>query len=248
MEDNAYIASVAASVFYLIVSARFIRLHRRTGERPELLIGLYFALSGLYYLGYNIPSLFRFDGWPPLVELAVEWTYVVGVFPYLLFIRSVFRAKQVWAGWLVGVCSTFLLLGTGITTLRGSVEYSLDSPWFIIQWLGYTTPCLWLAWEALLYRRSAKKRARIGLCLPIVANRYLLIGLFGVLQVLACAADLSLANDLDEAQTVSRITDVLLGGAEIASVAVLWLAFFPPRDYVDWITQRAVILPTPMDG
>ena len=118
MEENAYIASIAASAFYLIVSARFIRLHRRTGERPELLIGLYFALSGLYYLGYNIPSLLRFDSWPPLIELAVEWTYVLGVFPYLLFIRLVFRAREAWAGWLVGVCSICLVLGTGLSFSR----------------------------------------------------------------------------------------------------------------------------------
>jgi hypothetical protein len=40
---------------------------------------------------------------------------------------------------------------------------------------------------------------------------------------------------------------VLLGGAEIASVAVLWLAFFPPGFYENWINRRAAALPTSMD-
>jgi hypothetical protein len=248
MEENAYFASVAASAFYLIASMRLLRLHRRTGEHPELLLGLYFALSGLYYLGFNIPSLFQFDAWPPQAEVVVDWIYILGVFPYLLFIRSAFRPNAAWAGWLVGICSVALLVGTLVPTWSGNVDYSLRSPWFITQWFGYTAPCVWLGCEALLYRQSATKRARIGICSPIVANRYLLIALFGAFQLFACVTDLALANELDGNQTISLITDALLGGAEIASVAVLWLAFFPPHFYTNWITGRAVILPTPMDG
>ncbi len=122
------------------------------------------------------------------------------------------------------------------------------NPWFLIEWAGYTTPCVWMCWEALLSRHGAQKRARIGLCPPSVANRYLLLALFGGFQVLACLADLSYAADISKGEAASLFSDVLLGGTEIASVAVLWLAFFPPRFYANWITRRAVILPTPMDG
>ncbi|MBW1843371.1 MAG: hypothetical protein JRE38_07230 [Deltaproteobacteria bacterium] len=248
MEENAYIASIAAGIFFLVAGVRLLRLHRRTGERPELLLGLYFAFSGLYYLGYNIPNLFQIDTWPYQLDLLVEWTFVLGVFPYLFFIRSVFRPDDAWGGWIVGACSVFLLAGTVLTTDGGSVDYSFGNPWFIVQWLGYTAPSFWLGWEALLYRQNATKRARIGLCPPIVANRYLLIALFGGFQVLACLGDLSFANDINGDQAISLFTDAILGGTEIASVAVLWLAFFPPLFYTNWITRRAVILPTPMDG
>ena len=212
------------------------------------MLGLYFALSAVYYLGFNAPGLFRFGQWPPQIELVVEWAYVLGVLPFLLFIRSVFRPDAAWARWSVRVCSVLLLASTLLLTAGGTVEYALADPWFVAQWVAYTAPCLWLAWEAMLYRQNATKRARIGLCPPIVANRYLLIGLFGLFQVFACLADLSFANEVGNHQTVSLFTDALLGGAEIASVAVLWLAFFPPPFYANWITRRAVILPTPMDG
>ena len=202
MEGNAYIASIAASAFYLIASVRLLRLHRRTGERPELLLGFYFALSGLYYLGYNIPNLFQFDAWPPQAELVVEWIYIFGVFPYLLFIRSVFRPDTAWAGWFVGISSIALLVSTLVTTADGNVDYSLSSPWFVTQWLGYTAPCVWLGCEALLYRQSATKRARIGLCPPIIANRYLLIAIFGAFQFFACLTDLAVANQIDGNQTI----------------------------------------------
>jgi len=247
MEENAYLTSIVAGTFYLIASLRLIRLNRRTGEQPELLLGIYFAFSGAYYVGYNLPSLFGLDAWSASAEWVLEAIYVIGVFPYLFFIRSVFRPEAAWAGALVGLCSVLLLLGTLLGALDGTVIYSLDNPWFLVQWVGYTVPCGWMCWEASLSRRGAQKRARLGLCEPIIANRYLLLAFFGAFQFLACLADLSFAADVSSNQTASLISNVLLGGTEIASVAVLWLAFFPPLFYANWITRRAVILPTPMD-
>ncbi len=40
MEESAYITSILAGAFYLIAGLRLIRLSRRNGERPELLLGL----------------------------------------------------------------------------------------------------------------------------------------------------------------------------------------------------------------
>jgi hypothetical protein len=246
MEEHAYLTSIAAGTFYLIASLRLIRLSRKNGERPELLLGLYFGLSGAYYLSYNLPSLFGFESWAPTAEWIIEWIYVLGVFPYLFFIRAVFRPEAAWAGVLVGYSTILLLAGTVLGGLDGREVYSFDNPWFLIQWAGYTTPCVWMGWEAMLSRKGARKRARIGLCDPVVANRYLLLALFGGFQSLACLADLSYAADVSDSQQASLISEVLLGSTEIASVAVLWLAFFPPRFYADWITRRAVIAPTPM--
>jgi hypothetical protein len=248
MEENAYLSSIIAGAFYLIASLRLLRLNRRTGERPELLLGIYFGFSGAYYLGYNLPSLFGLDHWSTGTEWLIEWIYVLGVFPYLFFIRSVFRPEAAWASVLVATCSVLLLLGTVLGGLDGRAVYSIDNPGFLVQWVGYTLPCAWLCLEALLSRQGAQKRARLGLCEPTVANRYLLLALFGGFQTLACLADLSYAADISNNQTASLISEVLLGSTEIASVAVLWLAFFPPLFYSGWINRRAVILPTPMDG
>jgi len=243
MEGNAYIASIIAGAVYLIASARLLRLNRRTRERPELFLGLYFGLSGAYYIGYNVPSFFGYSSWSYSAEMAIEWVYALGVFPCLFFIRAVFRPDQAWARALVGFCSIALLAGTAF----GGWSFSLDDPWFLTQWVGYTTPCAWMCCEALLSQRGAQKRVRIGLCAPSVANRYLLLALFGGFQTLACLADLSYASDISSGQAVTLFSDALVGGSEIASVAMLWLAFFPPPFYSDWIARRAVILPTPMD-
>ncbi len=248
MEYNAYITSIAVSAFYGVASLRFLRLSRRTRKRPELYLGLYFGLSGLYYLGLNVPNLVGLESSLPAISVVLEWAYVLGVFPYLLFIRCVFRPEALWADLLVGVCSAFLLVGTALGTLSGPMDFSLQNPWFLAQWVGYSIPCVWLGFEAARLRQSATRRARIGLCPPLVANRYLLLVLFGCFQFLACLADLSWANDIGANQTVSMASDALLGITEIASVSVLWLAFFAPAFYTHWITRNAVILPTPMDG
>ena len=242
MEENAYLASIFAGAFYLIASLRLTRLSRRTGERPELLLGLYFGATGAYYLGFNLPSLLGLDPWPISIEWMIEWIYVAGVFPYMFFTRSVFRPEDTWAGVLVWFFSVLLLLGTVMGELSTYATYSTDNPWFLLQWVGYTAPCVWMGCEAILSRQGAIKRARIGLCAPTVANRYLLLALFGALQVLACLADLSYAADISSTQqTASLISEVLLGGTEIASVAVLWLAFFPPDFYQRWINGNAPV-------
>ena len=247
MDEYAYGAPLVASAFYLFAGVRLLGLHHRTGERPELLIGIYFALAGLYYLAYNIPSLFRIDPWSPRMDWIIEWIYIIGIFPYLFFIRAVFRPNETWSSALVVSCSLFLLVGTAMGGLDGEIVYSLDNPWFIVQWVGYSTPCAWICWEAALARRGAQKRARIGLAQPVVVNRYLLLAVFGGFQVLACLSDLSFAHDISDNRTVSAISNLLLGSTEILSVVVLWFAFFPPSFYEHWITQRAAAARTALE-
>lgn len=246
MEESAYLTAVAAGTFYLIASGRLLRLSQRTGGRPELLLGIYFAFTGQWYVFYNAPYFLGLEALPPLIEHGIEWIYIVGIISYLLFIRSAFRPKSTWATGMVIVSVAFLVVGAATTSLSGDFDITLGNPGFVIQWLGYTVPCVWICWESVLSHAGAKKRSRIGLCDPVVANRYLLFAFFGLFQIAACAAELIWAYENAAQGAVSFVSDALLGGSEIASVAMLWLAFFPLTFYRNWITRRAVILPTPM--
>jgi hypothetical protein len=247
MEQSAYLISIAAGVFYLIAGYRLLRLSRRTGEHPELLLGIYFAFSGLWYVLYNAPYLLGMEALPPLIGKGIEWLYVVGVVPYLLFIRSAFRPGSAWATAVVIVCTLFMFAGAIVTSVTGELSITLDDPAFLIEWIGYTVPCVWMCCEGALSNAAARKRVRIGLCDPIVANRYLLFACFGFCQTAACASELSWAYVNSTGAASSSISEVLLGGTEIASVAVLWLAFFPPLVYRRWIDGRAASLSTPAE-
>ena len=144
MEYNAFITSVGVGAFNVIASYRFLRLYRCTRMWPEFWLGLYFALTGLSYLQLEFPSLAGFDSWPAAVSIAFEWVYVLGVFAYLFFIRSAFRPTSLWANVAVGVCSAILFVSTVLGARKGPLEYSLENPFFLAQWIGYTIPCAWI--------------------------------------------------------------------------------------------------------
>jgi hypothetical protein len=42
----------------------------------------------------------------------------------------------------------------------------------------------------------------------------------------------------------SPVTDAVLGSMELASIASLWVAFFPPSAYLKWVTGST---PAPAD-
>ncbi|MBW2495180.1 MAG: hypothetical protein JRE43_10550 [Deltaproteobacteria bacterium] len=249
MEENAYLISMVAGAFYLIVACRLLQLSRRTREQPELLLGIYFAATGPWYLFYNVPYLFGLESMPQLLEQGIEWVYAVGVIPYLLFIRSAFRPGTNWATALVAIGTVCLLVGAFLSsTTGGGFSNSTDDLGYRIEWIGYTLPCLWMSYEGFAAHAAARKRFRTGLCDAIVANRYLLFGWFGVCQTAACAADLLWAHGNSTEAASTAIASGLLSGTEIASVAVLGLAFFPPPSYRRWIDRRSASLSAPTEG
>jgi hypothetical protein len=235
MEQGAYLAQLLAGLLFAIAGGRLIQLSRRTGEAPERLLGLYFALTGVAYLCWILPNVVAVGPLAEPSDFAAWIVYSTGVVPFLIFNRIVFRPESRWAHWIVIGCVVGLALSAAVLTLSGDRYPGLDNPFFWTQWLGYTVPCAWLTLEAALCRRSAVRRAQIGLADPIVMNRYLLMVIFGGFQVLACFSDILLSIDFAANQAVSARADLLLGGSELAGIGALWLAFFPPEAYLDWV-------------
>ena len=235
MEEGAYAAQLLAALFFGIAGGRLIRLSRRTGEAPERLLGLYFALTGAAYLGWVLPLVVVLGPMAETADFAAWVVYSIGVVPYLIFTRIVFRPESRWPHWVVIGCVVALAVSATILGLRGQRYPGIDNPLFWIQWLGYTVPCVWMTFEAALCRRNAVRRAKVGLGDPVVMNRYLLLALFGGFQVLACLSDILLAIDVAANQAISGAADLLLGGCELAGIAALWLAFFPPTAYLNWV-------------
>ncbi len=247
MEQIAYLISTAAGIFYLIVGYYLLRLTGKTGERPELLLGIYFACTGQWYVLYNAPYFLGMEALPPLIGQGVEWVYVAGIIPYLLFLRGAFRPKSAWATTVVIACTLLLVAGGAASSLSGGSFNAIDDPGYLTEWVGYTVPCVWMCCEGALSNAAARKRVRIGLCDPIIANRYLLFACFGFCQTAACASELSWAYGNSTGGAAASISEGLLGVTEIASIAVLWLAFFPPLAYRRWVDGRAASLSTSAD-
>jgi hypothetical protein len=236
MEGHAYIGELAAGIFYLIVGARLLRLASRTGETPERLLAVMFVANGLSYVLYTIPVLFTLEPlWTPL-NFAGRVTYLPAPVLMAAFTRQLFRREDPWAAWLVVGTAALLVAGVAGSVLGGDWEgFAISSRWFWLEWLGYTVPFGWAGAEAFGLYRQARRRLPLGLCEPLVCNRFLLWSLFAIMQVCSSLAVLPQYATYELQNLFSTTWDTLIGAVEILSVAAIWLVFFPPAAYRRWI-------------
>jgi hypothetical protein len=243
MEGHAYIGELAAGIFYLIVGARLLRLASRTGETPERLLAAMFLVSGLSYVLYTIPVLFNLESlWTPL-NFAARVAYLPAPVLLAAFTRQLFRREDPWAAWLVVGIGALLVAGVAGSALGGDWEgYSISNGWFWLEWVGYTIPFGWAGAEVFGQYRQARRRLPLGLCEPLVCNRFLLWSLFAILQVSICLAILPQYADYEQQNLFSATWDILIGALEFLSLAAIWLVFFPPSAYRRWVEGTAAPL------
>ncbi len=230
-------SELLAGRFYLFAALRLLRLARRTREAPELLLGFYFALSGAAYVAWALPVLIDTGSFAWDASVGAALIYDVSVVSFLLFIRAAFRSEDAWSGWVVSGCVVVLFAGVAKLILDGNMEPPPPNPWFYLHVLGYTFPCAWVCWEASLCYVAANRRLRLGLSDPAVANRYGLLALFGGFQILACLMDIVINVDYEGNLSGSAWMFALGSAFEIASITLVWLAFFPPASYSRWIAS-----------
>jgi len=249
MEDQAYIGELLAGIIYLIVGARLLRLGERTGEVPERLRGGTFLAMGVSAVLYVLPTFSRFESlWTPLT-FAGRVAFFPAVVMLALFTRRVFRPDPRWGAWLVWGTAILFVTGVGGSAWGGDWEgFSISNRWFWLEWLGFTFPFGWAGSEAFIQYRRARRRLDLGLCDPLICNRYLLWALFGALQT---CSSLVLLPQYSEYETTSQFTatwDTLYGVSIIASIVMIWLVFFPPAFYRNWINKVATVADAAGEG
>jgi len=240
MGDHAYLGELAAAFAYLVVGARLLWLASRTGEMPERLLGALFLVTGTSLIVYDLPIIFDSEAlWTPL-NFAGRVLFLPVPVILAVFTRQVFRAESAWAAWLVRGCAALLVAGVTGSALRGDWEgFSISSPWFWLEWSGYTIPYAWAGAESLIQHGQARRRMRLGLCGSLVCNRLLLWGLYGTAAV-AVSLGMPLQYAAYERESVFNATwDILINGGEIFTIALIWLVFFPPAVYRRWVESTA---------
>jgi hypothetical protein len=111
-------------------------------------------------------------------------------------------------------------------------------------------PVLWAFAECTRYAQLMRRRVRLGLADPVVANRFVLwsvwTGALGVVALLLFAVRTRAfwlqAQGIDPRTVmpaVIPITGALAGLAVITAGVAIWLAFFPPAAYRRWLTPSA---------
>ncbi len=232
MLDGAWIGEAIAGIIYLIIGCRLLRLASRTGERPERLLSFMFFFSGASYLLYIVPMIIPIDAlWTPF-NFAGRAIYIPAPILLAMFTREVFRRDGRFSTWMVYMTTVLLVVGVGVSSMLGDWEgFSLESPFFWLEWVGYTIPFAWAGLEAFAQYRSSLRRRRLGLCDRLVCNRLLLWSIWGVSQVILSILLLFMYAHFAIHNSWSTLYDGLTGVIEIFSLGLICLVFFPPRFY-----------------
>jgi len=225
------------------VGVRLLALARRTRRLPELAMGLNCLLAGSvgYALLLAAESLRLLpapqDGWASFAGVA---SISAGAGCVALFSRRVFRRRAPGAGAALVLLAGWLALGVwGSWALH--VERAGDGPGV---WLGRWAPNLgllaayaWAGFEPFVYRVRLRRRARLGIGDPLVANR-LLLWSGGTLAI----ASITLLHLAAQLAGHYELPPALVGPVSLlalAAAATQWLAFLPPRWYLRRLERAA---------
>jgi len=221
----------------LAVGIRLLALAARTKRAPELLIGL--GVLGIGPIGFGLQTLAGVADAPSLAEglaAASAVAVAIGLWAKLVFNWSVYRRDSGVAlagAWLLALAVAAHLL---VQPLLGSFLEATQS--VRLNGTRGALQALTLGWgaaEAFRYWRLLRRRARLGLAEPELANRFLLWTLSAGAAGLGTA--IGVAASLATGKLPLAMPEVLVSSSAHGSVAALgmWLAFAPPRTYLRWL-------------
>ena len=244
MEIAAGLAGLLSVLVSCFVGVRLVLLAYRTGQTPELLIGLDLFLVG--------------GGWSALIAVGRQATglpehvramlvcagaicAVAGMACLMVFIWRTFRPSGAGALAALALSLLFASLFLAQTLSPGWVAFATEErgPWTHAS-LFTSFNYLWASFESLRHASMLTRRVRLGLADPVVADR---VRLFTALMATGTVASWIFAGFQMAGIAVGGTTIGLsLGGAVcLFSVGLLWLAFLPPASYLEAVRRRALV-------
>jgi hypothetical protein len=243
VEHARWIGFGAFFVSSLVIGLRLLVLARRTGQIPELLIGVAVLCLGPLGYGLSLLAVALASG-----SLALSATLMgtgllattIGAISEYLFIGFVFRRDSRWARALILLAIALLLVSyVGDLALNGLVNRRNHGPWF---WLGGVLRTFVLGWgavESLRYYRVMRHRVQLGLADPVVSGAFLMWGVGSGAGfaggVLGHGARLLFGIEPAGVPALILVISVL---GLVAAIA-MWLAFLPTPGYLRFIEARS---------
>ena len=246
------LATLAFVLASALVGLRLVALARRTGQRPELLLGL--GMLGTAVLGYGIliaAAVLRGDAAggetaDPL-QRALRATgsilHDAGVTMILLFVRTVFRPAERWA--LALLAGALLVLWGGHLGWELTNRYRSALPgnafWWLRNLVIWTYP-LWTLVESYRYYGLLRRRRALGLADPLVTNRFLLWGsaaLGTALAIWTSSLPYLLMGRPELLRAWMPAIQVATATFGLVTVTLYGFTFFAPAWYRRWITGAA---------
>jgi hypothetical protein len=241
-----FAAILLSSLIGTVVGARILMRSRGAGAEAERWMGA--ALLFVWLGGFPLFVVASLAPGAGLRFAAVAIAVVCGncgVACIFGFTRRVFRPD---VGWLRGALALPLLglaVGcTGMTASYWGARESFDGMlavgrgWSLLTNNIANVAFFWTAAESFRYWGLLRKRVPLGLADPLVANRFLLWGLFASGTAAGNVVNVILVlsgQRVMEASWAFVATTVVT----MASIGALWLAFLPPEAWTRFVRRRA---------
>jgi hypothetical protein len=232
MEQLSWLGFAAFLAVGLGVGVRLLALARRTGELPELLIGI--GVLGIGSLGFGLSMLAGATaGSATVLSLSLRAASYLAVFvgatSHYLFAWYVFRLRSRWAKALtfsaiaaLGACYVADVLDEGLThPPHAGAGY----------WFGISLRFIALVWscvESLHAHRLLRRRQRLGLADAAVTRRFgfLGVGTGAVIAAMLFAVAVRLLTGRTASSEPAAV--LVLSALGTLSALALWRAFRPP--------------------
>jgi hypothetical protein len=235
------------AVFTGITGTRLLMLAFRTRALPEATLGFSYIVGGM--LGWA--ALLIGGGIVDRAPTLGFWLNAVGLFCFSagtlgigLFCWRVFAPSS------ARVRAFYFLLATTLAVdfvhnivFLGIPFPPTDTFWYWPGMLARTAICVWRPVAALDCHARLRKRLALGLADPVATNRVWLWGVAGSItgvSSLFVVAITLMGVWAMPARTTAAIATVLMAATD---ATLSWLAFVPPKRYVEWVKARSPVEP-----
>lgn len=222
-----------------VVGLRLLGLARRTRELPELALGVSFLTFGA--VGYPLSIAARRGVALGFLDsgdlLAAAWTSQdIASLAVALATWKTFRAHHAGLRWfVVGLAAAYVASQVGHALTVGFAGARDGGGWYYVGFTARAIPFIWAAAEAARYARLQRRRLRLGLADPVVADRFRLWAISS--GTIAVGFGIFLGGRLLVQDVVSSTPVLLLTSAVgLLSGITMWMAFVPPA----WYLRRVV--------
>lgn len=241
----------------LVVGLRLLARARHGWPAPETSLAVYFLVSAflgtppqiVVYGGMSDPRLAVAE---PLARTLLAFAVgamAVGAAAAYVFTWKTFRRDRLFAKVIVAAGCACLAAGYALETHEGFAPVMFAGPGHWIGWLGRTLATFGIAFESFRYWAMLRRRLRLGLADPVVANRFLLWGVWAACSTLNFVADLASRTTywliFGTIQPVPAYLDAMVGPTILVtmvlgavSAVTLFLTFFPTPAYLRWVQAR----------
>lgn len=246
----------------LVVGVRLLQLGARSSGIQEPALGTYFVVSAFFatiallavYGTLTAPDLVLA---PATVHALLGFATLgmaIGAAGIYVFTWRTFRPESPAAAAAVFCGCAALVVGFAAEALGdGFVLAIFPGPAHWLGWAGRTAALAWVSVESFRYWALSRRRLALGLADPVVANRFLLWGIWSAAVCVNFASDLGAR--LVYAHVAGTTTEIVYEVAEpivlatvsltmvlgIVSAVTLFLVFFPTESYRRWIAARSPV-------